>query len=292
MGFLNRLLYYLVIKPISLMPAFLLYRVSDFIFVLFYYLIGYRKKVVLDNIRRSFPENSEKENRSIMRRFYRHFCDLLVESLMIFSISSDAATRRMRFRNPELLEKHFREGKTVIIAGGHYNNWELFAVAVDQSLKHHTIALYKPLKNLFWDQKMRISRGKFGLEMVSIKKVKELFQRLDPAHPAAVVFATDQSPSNPDRAFWTRFLNQDTAVLFGTEKFANEFDCPVYFCTLNKLKRGYYEGVFQLVTDSPKSLPYGRLTEMHTAMLEADIRQHPEYWLWSHKRWKHRRKQD
>jgi len=289
MRILNLLLFYGVITPISWLPPFVLYRVSDVLFVVFYHAIGYRKRVVYDNIRKSFPEKSEGEIRRIMRGFYRHFCDLLVESLMIFNISSERATQRMRFRNPELLQKHFDEGRHVIIAGGHYNNWELFAVAVDQALQHQVYALYKPLNNLFFDEKMRSSRGQFGLRMVSIKKVKELFDSLEQSNPAAVVFATDQSPSNPQRAYWTSFLGRDTALLFGTEKFANDYDCPVYFCTLHKIKRGYYEGEFKLVADKPKELPYGKLTEMHTALLEADIREKPEYWLWSHRRWKHQR---
>ena len=287
MRLLNLLLYYGVILPISMLPPFVLYRVSDLMFLLFYHVVGYRKKVVRDNIEKSFPEKRPEEVRHIMRGFYRHFCDLVVESLMIFRISSSNAMARMRFRNPELLTRHFEEGKHVIIAGGHYNNWELFAVAVDQSLKHDVYALYKPLKNLFFDEKMRTSRGKFGLRMYSIKKVKELFDTLQTQSPAAVVFATDQSPSNPQRAYWSQFLGRDTAILFGTEKFANDYDCPVYFCTLNKLKRGYYEGVFELITESPRSLPYGQLTELHTKLLERDIRQHPEFWLWSHRRWKH-----
>ncbi|MGR6087984.1 MAG: lysophospholipid acyltransferase family protein [Arcticibacter sp.] len=289
MRILNLLLYYAVIQPISMLPSFVLYRISDLLFLLFYHVVGYRKKVVHDNIEKSFPEKSQAEVKQIMDGFYRHFCDLIVESLMIFRISSHKAMSRMKFRNPELLDKHFAEGRHVIIAGGHYNNWELFAVAVDQSLKHDVYALYKPLNNLFFDEKMRTSRGKFGLRMYSIKKVKELFDNLQSQSPAAVVFATDQSPSNPQRAYWTRFLGRDTAVLFGAEKFANDYDCPVYFCTLHKIKRGYYEGEFKLVTDNPRGLAYGQLTEMHCALLEADIREKPEYWLWSHRRWKHRK---
>ncbi|MFN5324728.1 MAG: lysophospholipid acyltransferase family protein [Bacteroidota bacterium] len=289
MDILNRLLYFLVIKPISYLPPFLMYKLSDLTFIVFYRLVGYRKRVVWRNIQNSFPNESPAEQNKIMRDFYKHFCDLLVESLMIFSISSKAATKRMRFKNPELLDRHFQEGRSVIIAGGHYNNWELFAVAVNQSLKHHVIGLYKPLKSPFWDDLMRVSRGRFGLSLASIKKVKDVFEDLSPSSPKAIVFATDQSPSNPDRAYWTRFLNQDTSVLFGTEKFANDYDCPVYFCTLNKLSRGFYEGEFKLIAENPKLLPYGQLTELHTKMLEDDIIQNPAYWLWSHKRWKHKK---
>ena len=141
MAIFNYLLYYLIIRPLSLLPAFLLYRLSDLLFFIFYYLVGYRKRVVYQNLRNSFPAKSEKEILKIRRAFFRHFCDLLVESLMIFNISEKQASARMKFINPELLDKPFNEGKTVIIAGGHYNNWELFAVAVDHALKHDTIEI-------------------------------------------------------------------------------------------------------------------------------------------------------
>ena len=223
-----------------------------------------------------------------MKLFYHHFADLIVESLRIFSISEEEAKGRMKFTNPEILDKDFKNGRTVILAGGHYNNWELFAVAVDGALKHDTVALYKPLNNLFFDEKMRASRGKYGLQMISTRMTEKVFTEVK-EKPSIVIFGTDQSPSRSGKGYWLKFLNQDTLVLFGTEKYAKEYNCPVYYGRLQKIKRGYYEFTFSLITDNPNGCAYGEITETHSRMLEADILRQPEYWLWTHKRWKHKK---
>lgn len=288
MNFFNYILYYLVILPVSRLPYSILYGISDFLFFVIYYLTGYRKKVVYGNLQRSFPEKSPAELKQLEKLFFHHLTDLIVESLSFFSISREEASKRMKFTNPEIFERHFKEGRNVILAGGHFNNWELFAVAVDDALSHATIALYKPLNNRFFDEKMRTSRGKFGLKMISTRKAADVFSTITD-QPVAVIFATDQSPSNPRKGYWTRFLNQDTIVLFGTEKYAIEYDCPVYYGAITKVKRGFYEVTFSLITESPRTTAYGEITEAHTRLLEADIRKAPQYWLWSHRRWKHRK---
>lgn len=285
---LNVLLYYLVIIPISLLPFPLLYGLSDFLFVLFYYVFGYRKKVVLANIRRSFPEKSAKEQEEICKKFYRHLCDLVLESLKIFTISQRQVRKRVVCKNPEVIDKYFDRGQSVIIAGGHYNNWELFAVGVDELIKHKSIAIYKPLSNQFFDRKMRATRSKYGLYMISTKIVKKVFEE-EKDNLTATIFATDQSPSNPNNCYWMNFLNQDTGILFGVEKYAKEFNQPVVYGRINKEKRGHYSFEFFDVTDTPRETAYGEITEAITKMLEADIRAIPQYWLWSHRRWKHKR---
>lgn len=288
MNILNALLYYLVIIPISLLPFPVLYGLSNFIFFVFYYLIGYRKKVVLGNIQRSFPNKTAKEQEEICKKFYKHFCDLILESLKAFTISEKEVLKRVTCKNPEGINKYFDQGKSVIIAGGHYNNWEIFAVAVDKLIKHQVVGIYKPLTNKYFDEKMRVTRGKYGLEMISTKSVKQyLDQHLNDL--TATIFAIDQSPSNPNSAYWTTFLNQDTGVLFGTEKYAKDYNYPVVFGRINKEKRGHYSFEFFDVTDKPQETAYGEITEKITRMLETDINKQPEYWLWSHRRWKHKR---
>lgn len=284
----NALLYYLVIIPISLLPFPLLYALSDGLNVLFYYMLGYRKKVVLQNIRNSFPDKTEKEHIEICKKFYRHFCDLVVESLKTFTISEKEVLKRVICTNPEVIDKYFDQKRSVIIAGGHYNNWEIFAVAVDALIKHKTVGIYKPLSNKYFDEKMRATRGKYGLEMISTKEVKTFFD----THInvlTATIFGTDQSPSNPNNAYWMKFLNQDTGVLFGAEKFAKEYNYPVVYGRLNKLKRGHYSLDFTDVTDTPKDTAHGVITEKITNLLEKDIQAIPQYWLWTHRRWKHKR---
>lgn len=284
----NALLYYLVIIPISLLPFPLLYALSDGIYVLFYYMLGYRKKVVLQNIRNSFPDKTEKENIEICKKFYRHFCDLVVESLKTFTISEKEVLKRVIFTNPEVIDKYFDQKRSVIIAGGHYNNWELFAVAVDALIKHKTVGIYKPLSNKYFDGKMRGTRSKYGLEMISTKEVKPFFDKHINVL-TATIFGTDQSPSNPNNAYWMKFLNQDTGVLFGAEKFAKEYNYPVVYGRINKLKRGHYSLDFTDVTETPTETAYGEITEKITLLLEKDIEAIPQYWLWTHRRWKHKR---
>jgi KDO2-lipid IV(A) lauroyltransferase len=288
---LTFLLYYLVIIPISLLPFPVLYAISDFLFFVIYRVIGYRKVVVMKNIKNSFPEKTEKEHRQIQEQFYHHLCDLVVESLKAFTISEKEVLKRVTCKNPQMIDAYAEQKKSVIVAGGHYNNWEIFAVAVDKIIKHKTIGIYKPLTNKFFDDKMRSTRSKYGLLMIPTNRVKHYIEKYTDT-PIAIIFGFDQSPSNPYKAYWTKFLNQDTAVLYGTEKFAREYNYPVLYGRINKEKRGYYSFEFFKVTDNPNELKQGEITEVITNSLEKDIQTMPQYWLWSHKRWKHKRPAD
>lgn len=285
MVWLSALLYYGVFIPFSLLPYRVLYLISDGVYVLMYHVIGYRKKVVLNNIRNSFPEKTEQEHKKIASDFYRHFCDVIVESFKTFTISEQEAMQRMKFANPEILKAYAAENRSVILAGGHYNNWELFAVAIDSLMDHQAIAIYKQLKNKYLDEKMRSTRGKFGLKMISTKIVKEEFEK-EKNNLTATIFATDQSPSSAKNAYWTTFLNQESAMIFGPERYAKEYNYPILYGRINKLKRGHYQFSFDLISESPEGTVFGEITEKITRLLEQDIRQAPQYWLWTHKRWK------
>lgn len=291
MKFFTALFYYAIIIPISHLPFRVLYVISDGLYVVMYQIIGYRKKVVFENIVRSFPEKSTEEHLEIVRDFYRHFCDLIVESLKVFSISQAEVSKRMKVVNPEFIDRFNDQGKSVIMAGGHYNNWELFAMAIDGPIKHKAVAIYKPLTSLFFDKKMRESRSKYGLEMISTKKVEEEFKR-EKAPLRAIIFGIDQSPSSAKNSYWAKFLNQDTAMLFGAEKYAKEFDFPVIYARINKLSRGHYTTEFVEAIEESSKTSYGEITKRINYLLEKDIVQKPEYWLWSHKRWKHKRPTD
>ncbi len=283
----NILLYYLVILPISFLPFPILYALSDGLYVLFFYVIGYRKKIVLNNIKKSFPEKSEKEQIEIAKKFYKHFCDLILESIKTFTISKAEVAKRVVCKNPEMIDKYYDAKRSVIIAGGHYNNWEIFAVGVDVLIKHKAVGIYKPLSNLYFDEKMQVTRGRYGLIMLSTKKVKQFFDD-NVNNPIATIFAIDQSPSNPNNCYWMRFLNQDTGILFGVEKYAKEYNFPVVYGRINKEKRGHYSFEFFEVTDNPNATTYGEITEHITKALEKDIVAMPQYWLWTHRRWKHK----
>jgi KDO2-lipid IV(A) lauroyltransferase len=259
--------------------------------VVFYYVVGYRKKVVRRNLTCSFPEKSAAEIRSIEIDFYRHFCDLVLESLKNFSVTADQLANRYEHHNTQILDELHSEGRSVILAGGHYGNWEMWALSAPVYFRHRLMAIYKRLSNPYFDQKMRETRGKFGLELVSTKETDE-WLRINREKLFVSVFAIDQSPSNPRKAYWIQFLGQETGCLFGAEKYAKEYNLAIVFGHLKKISRGKYAIDYELVTKEPNSFEHGKLTEKMNALLETDIQKEPRYWLWTHKRWKHKRPTD
>ena len=252
-------------------------------------MIKYRKDVVTENIRNSFPHLSEQELNQLTKRFYKHFANLLVESLKLFSISSNELISRMKVTNPEVLDKYFDKGQNVIMVGGHYNNWEMLAVCMNAQIKHLVAGIYTPLTNPFFENKFSTSRTSLGTVLVSKYNVKEFFEKQHNS-PVAIVFGADQSPQHlKENTYWTQFLNQDTPVMFGTEKYAVEHNLPVIFMAISQIKRGYYETTLTLLEEDSANSEYCSITEKHTRMLELQILEQPEFYLWTHKRWKHKR---
>ena len=284
---ISRILYYIFILPISLLPYSILYFFSDILYFMIYNIIKYRKNVVYTNLKNSFPEKSTKEVKEIMRKFYHHFCDVIVESCKGFTISEKELSKRVNIKNPELSNFYAKNDQNIIFIAGHYNNWEICAQACPIYSKHKCIGIYKPLKEKFLNDKINLSRSKYGLRLISMLQVKKYFKEEN--YPKAIIFSTDQNPASVKNAYWLDFLNQDTAVLFGAEKYAVEYNCPVIYASINKVKRGFYEVEYSLVTDNPKEEKYGYITKDFTKRLENDIINQPQYWLWSHKRWKHKR---
>ena len=284
---ITKIFYYILILPLSLLPYPLLYLISDIIFLIMYRVIGYRKEVVLANLRNSFPNKSKQELKKIMSDFYRHLCDIIMESVKGFTISEKQLRKRLIIKNPEFSNYFADKRQSIIFVGGHYNNWEICAQAFAMYSNHKCIGIYKPLSNAFINDKIYTSRSKYGMHLISMKQTKKSFE--DGDEPKAIVFGSDQNPANPKRAHWVQFLNQDTGVLFGVERYAKEYDWPVVFVSINKKKRGYYEVEYSLVTDKPNKEPHGKITEDFTKRLEQDIINQPQYWLWSHKRWKNKR---
>ncbi len=283
-----RILFYLVILPISNMPSWFLYRISDLMYVLIYRLAGYRKKVVRANIQNSFPELTHTDHLSIERTFYVHFFDLIVESIKVFTISKDEIQKRFSHRNPEIFDKYIKNGQHVALVGGHYGNWELFAVSIGLHIPHQPVALYAKLSNAFMNDRILASRSRYGLWMMNYGQVKQIVRK-DTQAPVAVIFGSDQSPKLSQQPYWMEFLNQETGVQFGTEKFARDFNTPVIYGVIHRLKRGYYETAYRLVCETPNELPLGSITEMHTRLLESDIKTNPPFWLWTHRRWKRKK---
>jgi KDO2-lipid IV(A) lauroyltransferase len=280
-----KLAYYILVLPLSYLPLPVLYVFTDFFYLLILTVVPYRKSVIENNIARSFPDKSLKEQRAIKRKFYRHFTDLLAEGIKNLTISERSIRKRMTVANPEVMNDLFDRKRNVLLVSGHYNNWEWLVSSQDLLFKHKAIGIGMPLSSGFWDKKINERRSRFGMTVVHAKNYQEeLDRRKDEVK--AVLVLSDQSPGNSSKSYWMNFLNQPTAVLFGTELMANTLDYAVVYFTTHKVRRGYYQMELKLITDAPETMKWGEITEMHTRYLEQEILKKPQYWLWSHKRWK------
>lgn len=282
---MSAILFYLIVYPISFLPLKLLYIISDVICFVFKHIIPYRKKVILKNIKSSFPEKTDEEHNQLLRDFYCHFSDILVEGIKNLSISKHQLKKRMVVRNPELMKDLYHEKRNVLLVSGHYNNWEWLISSQNFLFEHQAFGIGMPLTNKFWDKKVNQLRERFGMRVINSTNYQAKFRTFK-KKPFAVLTLGDQSPTNSSKSYWMNFLNQETAVLFGTEYMANQFNFAVVFFAIHKLKRGYYEIELNLITRDAKSLEWGEITEAHTKLLEAEIKINPTQWLWSHKRWK------
>lgn len=285
-------MYYILLPFIYLLswiPFPLFYGVSDLMFVMIYYVFGYRKKVVGQNLRNAFPEKSEKEIRAIMRRFYRSFCDVLLETFKTLTISERSAIKRCQL-TPEALQlfnRYADENKSIIIVMGHFGNWEWAGNTFSLQCRHHLYVVYHPLSNKHFNGLIYRMRTRFGTGLIAMKDTfREMVQHK--AELDATAFIADQTPA-PDSAFWLTFLNQDTPVFQGTEKIARKMNYPVVYARVERVKRGYYQISAETLFDEPGKTRDGEITAAHTRALEKDIQRQPESWLWSHRRWKHKR---
>ncbi len=285
---MSAFVYYLLIKPVSFLPFPLLYLLSDFVYLILYYVLSFRKKVVRKNLTNSFPGKNSSEIRVIERKFYKHLTDIILESLKLFSISKNQLQKHFVMQNPEVLNHFYNQGKSVIIVAAHYNNWEMAGTSFDFQIKHKTLGIYSPLHNKFFNKKTIKSRSKFGSILVNHRMVMRYMVRYQD-QLTATVFGIDQSPPSTKHVFWNTFLNQDTAWVAGAELYAKKFNYPVIYAHFIKVKRGFYEAVFELLEENPAETDEGVVTEKYTRYLEQKIIEKPEYWLWSHRRWKRKR---
>lgn len=272
----------------SVIPFRLLYGFSDFLYFVIYYIVRYRKSVVIKNIRNSFPEWSDAQVLKTTKQFYHHFTDIFIESLKSFTMSEDELIRRYKYYGTEFLEEFYRQGKSVICVAGHYGNWEWGGVASSPQLIHKPVGFYKPLSNKYIDDYIQRTRVKGRSRLSSILNTAETFNT-DWGEPAIYYMVADQSPSSSRLAYWIDFLNQDTPVLHGPEKYARVHNLPVVFAWVKKIRRGYYTVEFRLLESDPSKTKTGEITTRYMKMLETVIREQPQYYLWSHRRWKLKR---
>lgn len=284
---MSAVIYYLFVFPLSRLPLFITYRISDFFYLLLISVLPYRKKVITQNLSLSFPDKSKQEISRLRRKFYRQFADMMVEGIKNLGISEKELRKRYVIENPELMQELYDRGKSVLLVSAHYNNWEWMITGQNLFFPHQAVGIGMPLSNGFWDEKINALRQRFGMHVIHSKIVKQTFEEYERKQECiATLVLSDQSPGDSRKSFWAKFLGRDTAVAFGAEQLANSYDHAVVFFLPRKVKRGYYSTRLELITDAPRTLNWGVITEEHVRLLEQELLIHPEAWLWSHKRWK------
>ena len=281
-------MYYLILGffyLISLLPFWLLYGLADFIYVLVYYVFGYRKKVVLQNLAIAFPEKTEAERIKIARRFYRAFIDNWLEAVKLLSMSKRTLRKRFKMDYGPLPEL-YAKGKSCHVHLGHQFNWEWANVAFGQNGQFTLLGVYQPISNKAIDRLFKYFRKKSGTILLSARNMRQ--EMLPYRHTQYIMgLVADQNPSDPKKAYWHMFFSKMAPFVKGPEKNARLHNIPVVFARFEKLKRGYYNCVLELVEENPADTPEGELTTKFVRYLEDNIRRQPENWLWSHRRWKH-----
>ena len=264
-----------------------MYLLSDILYFIAYHLAGYRRRVVRENLATCFPDKSKHERRKIERQYYRHMCDLLIEGAYNLFASPEAIKRRYRLTNRQLVDRYYDQGRTVVLMSAHYGNWEYMVSSLNMQLLHHGIGVGKPLDDKSVASFITRRRTRYGTQVVDQSDVRQHVAFYDRYHvPCALMMLSDQSPSNPHKSYWTHFLGRDTAFLYGAEYFARKYNYPVLYYSVRKVKRGYYEVTFSPLCERPEEVPQYTIVECYVRRLEQEIQAAPQYWLWSHRRWK------
>jgi Kdo2-lipid IVA lauroyltransferase/acyltransferase len=273
---------------ITLLPLRILYIFSDILYYALFYFPSYRRDVVGTNLKNAFPEKTDEELRIIEKKFYRHLADIFIETLKMTHMSKAEQMKRCTYSNLQIIDE-LRENKRDIVAiVAHYNNWE-WPTLLPYYTKYKTIIIYKPLQNKYFNSFMNANRTKFGLFLTPTSMIlREIINSRKNFINTLSVFISDQIPSKDDIKYWTNFLNQDTAVFTGAGKIAEKYDMAVVYFNVQKVKRGHYNLDIELLFDHAKGLSEKEITEKHLRRLEEIIIDKPEYWIWTHRRWKHK----
>jgi len=286
---MNAIVFYIAlpfIYGISLLPFWILYGISDFLNLVLFKIIGYRKKVILSNLEKSFPDKTKQEIDNIHKGFNTFFCDMMVETIKTLTISKNEAVKRCHFTDTTLLDKLYAEKKKVIFVLGHYGNWELGGVGMSCQHDYQLYVIYKPLSNKLFNDLIIKMRTRLGTKLFTMNDTfRGMVSLRNSDETSATAFIADQAAS-PENSYWTTFLNQDTAVFWGTEIIASKLNYPIVYINIDRVKRGYYEMTAEMLCENPADTKKGEISEMHTKKLEEEIIKKPEIWLWSHKRWK------
>ena len=276
-----------LIYLLSILPFWILYRLSDLLYLVLFYLIRYRRPVVARNLANSFPEKTTQERSAIEKKFYRFLADLIVENIKMRSMSAEDSQKRLALINKELPLSFLENGRPLMLVTGHYANWEWGIHSLSLMTDVPALIIYKPLTDKLFEGVYNAIRSRFGATMVPMQHTLRKMTEYKNV-PHASVFLADQTPTRSASNFFIPFLNQPTAVFKGIEKIARKLDFPVVFCHIDRVRRGYYAARFTLLSEHPKATQEDEITLLHTRFLEEIIKKKPELWLWSHKRWKHK----
>jgi KDO2-lipid IV(A) lauroyltransferase len=286
MDFIIFLFYLFLIALIGIMPFPVMYLFSDFVYLILYKVIGYRKKVVRTNLKLVFPDKNKKELLKIEKGFYKNLTDIFIESFKLNTINVESAKKRFKCATPEVMYKFNNQNRPVIWSLGHIGNWELGPISIPLEFNQKVIIVYKPLANKYINNYIIRTREKVGSRMVSLRNIIGAFREyLDKS--SIFILVSDQSPSNIEKAVNVDFFGKKTPFLHGVESFSRKFNIPVIYGTVYRTKRGYYEYDMEVLHENPKETSPGEITQMFASKLEESIKRYPEQWLWSHKKWKH-----
>lgn len=290
MGTAGYYILYVINWVITLLPLRILYIFSDILFLSLYYFPSYRRKIVAKNLAKSFPEKSATEIAQIERKFYRHLADLFIETLKLTHMSEKQLRERITVENPELIEDLYNAGRDVAVVYSHYCNWEWISICLPLYTRYKCVGVYKPLKNKTLNKFINDIRTQTNGELAPMQLiVRRIIENRNKNIRGMYGFITDQTPARTLIEYYTDFLNQETPVFLGLEKIAAKYDMSVVFFDIKKVKRGYYSLTNELLFESTKDLPKYLVTDTHVKRLEEMIERKPEYWLWTHRRWKYQK---
>lgn len=268
----------------------MLYLWANVLYVLLYHVVAYRKSVVRGNLRKSFPEQDDAWITSTEKAFYRHLCDVMVEVIKSSSMSRAQLLRSVHYANPELLHRHYLNHRSVVVIMAHTGNWEWIPPLAALIAPQFSQGLYKPLSNKAFDEFFKQTRTRFGSGVIPMERaLKVMMEQQREGELTATAFIADQTPSSLSSGVWLKFLNQDTLFFTGTEKIARKLGYAVIYLSMKRNGRGKYTVSMTDICDDASKTEEGYITRNMAALMEADILEQPENWLWSHKRWKHQK---
>lgn len=270
---------------LSLLPFWIIFGLAKISYFLLFVVIGYRKKVVYENLKNSFPHKSELEIHLEAKRFYRHFCEIFIESVKLLTISRKQIKKRYSFKNIELLEEFYSQKKSIILYAAHFGNWEWMA-SLQLHTKYQMYSFYQKQSNKYFNDFMIQIRERFGNICVESQSgFKVLLKNSREKNLTITYVIGDQSPMSKSSMYWTDFLNQETAFLVGSDKMAKKCNQQLIYPHITQKKKGYYELEFKIIPMNSEIEPI----ETYSKLLEKNIQEQPELWLWSHRRWKRKR---